>query len=147
MRKGALPRWFSSKESACQCQETNVWHLIWEDPSGHGATKPVCHNFWDKVPQLIKLTHPRACALQQEKPSQKDCARQPEEQPSLAATREKHSQQQRSRAVKNKENYLKRQQQKRHGGQGMDLNRYFSRDDVKMINKHMKVLSPSLIIM
>ena len=30
-----LPRWFSGKESTCQCrkmQETRVWYLGWEDP-------------------------------------------------------------------------------------------------------------------
>ena len=27
-------------------QETQVWFLVWEDPTCHGATKPVCHNYW-----------------------------------------------------------------------------------------------------
>ena len=26
-------------------QRTWVQSLVWEDPTGHGAMKPVCHNF------------------------------------------------------------------------------------------------------
>ena len=28
-------------------QGTQVWPLVREDPTCHGATKPVCHNYWD----------------------------------------------------------------------------------------------------
>ena len=28
-----------------------------EDPTCCGATKPVCHNYWAHVPQLLKPTH------------------------------------------------------------------------------------------
>ena len=56
--------------------------LVWEDPTCHGATKPVNynywayaleprnHNYWAHVPQLLKPRHPRARVLQQEKPLQ-----------------------------------------------------------------------------
>ena len=27
-------------------QGTQVWALVQEDPTCHGATKPVCHNYW-----------------------------------------------------------------------------------------------------
>ena len=27
-------------------QGTRVWALVREDPTCHGATKPVCHNYW-----------------------------------------------------------------------------------------------------
>ena len=27
-------------------QGTQVQALVWEDPTCHGATKPVCHNYW-----------------------------------------------------------------------------------------------------
>ena len=30
--------------------------LVWEDPTCHGETKPVRHNYWAHVPQLPKLT-------------------------------------------------------------------------------------------
>ena len=43
-------------------QGTWVWALVREDPPRRGATKPVCHNYWARMP--------RAHALQQEKPPQ-----------------------------------------------------------------------------
>ena len=63
-------------------QETRVRALVWENPTCHGATKPVSHNYWAcalepashnywiHAPQLLKPAHPRAHALQQEKPPQ-----------------------------------------------------------------------------
>ena len=35
-------------------QGTRVWALLWEDPACRGATKPMCHNYWAHVPQLLK---------------------------------------------------------------------------------------------
>ena len=47
-------------------QGTQVWALVWEDPTYRGATKPVrhnywacalqpvSHNYWAHVPQLLK---------------------------------------------------------------------------------------------
>ena len=43
-------------------QGTSVWSLVQEDPTGHGTTKPMNHNYWSPSP--------RARALQQEKPPQ-----------------------------------------------------------------------------
>ena len=37
-------------------QGTRVRALVLEDPTCHGATKPVCHNYWAHVPQLLKPT-------------------------------------------------------------------------------------------
>ena len=63
-------------------QEIRVWSLVQEDSTCCGATKPTGHNFcahaleptnhnyWDYMLQLPKPLHPRACALQQEKPPQ-----------------------------------------------------------------------------
>ena len=63
-------------------QGTWVRSLVWEDPTCHGATNPMRHNYWDcalepashnywaRVPQLLKPVHPTACAPQQEKPPQ-----------------------------------------------------------------------------
>ena len=56
------------------------WIPDWEDPTCHGAAKPVCHNwacaleprscnYWAPVPQLLKPEHLRAHAPQ-EKPRQ-----------------------------------------------------------------------------
>ena len=44
-------------------QGTWVWSLVREDPTCCRATKPMC-------PQLLRPTHPKACAPQQEKPPQ-----------------------------------------------------------------------------
>ena len=35
-------------------QGTRVWSLVQEDPTCRGATKPVRHNYWARVPQLLK---------------------------------------------------------------------------------------------
>ena len=63
-------------------QETWVQSLGQEDPTCPRAAKPVCHRYQAcalelvscnggaHVPQLLKSEHPRACALQQEKPPQ-----------------------------------------------------------------------------
>ena len=71
-------------------QETGLWSLIWEDPTGHGASKstrhnywgcalgPGSHNYWVHGPPLVKPVHTRAHAPQQEKPTQ-----QPESSPHL----------------------------------------------------------------
>ena len=65
-------------------QETQIWSLVWEDPTCGGATKPVHHNYWTcalepgshdswaHVLQLLKPACPRACALKQEKPPQRE---------------------------------------------------------------------------
>ena len=75
-------------------QEMWVWSLVWEDSTCHEANKPVrhnywvhalepvSHNYWAPVLRLLKPRHPRAHALQQEKPSQWEaCAPQTEEDP------------------------------------------------------------------
>ena len=68
----------------CQpMQEIRVQSLVREEPTCRRATKPVYHNYWAcalqpenrnswaHVLQLLKPTHPRACAPQQEKPLQR----------------------------------------------------------------------------
>ena len=35
-------------------QETPVWSLVQEDFTCHRATKPMCHNYWAQVLQLLK---------------------------------------------------------------------------------------------
>ena len=37
-------------------QGTRVWSLFWEDPTCCRATKPVRHNYWAHLPQLLKFT-------------------------------------------------------------------------------------------
>ena len=92
-------------------QGTRVWALVWEDPTCHGATKPVrhnyrayaletmSHNYWARVPQLLKpvrlepVLHNKRSHLEpvlgnkrsyrNEKPAHRN-----EEQPQLTATSE-----------------------------------------------------------
>ena len=63
-----LPWWLSY----LPMQEPWVWALIWKDPTCHRAAKPICHSLCSRAqePQLLEPTHPRAWALQQEKPPQ-----------------------------------------------------------------------------
>ena len=75
-------------------QGTQVWSLVWEDPTCCRAPKPMCHNYWacalEPVCHNYWACAPRAPAPQQEKPPQWE-AYVPhcnEEQPPLAATRE-----------------------------------------------------------
>ena len=69
-------------------QGTGVQALFWEDPTCHGATKPVRHNYSACVPQLLKPTclepvlHNKTNHLN-EKPAHRN-----EEKPPLATTRE-----------------------------------------------------------
>ena len=35
----------NGRESACQCRETQVPSLVWEDPACCEAAKPVSHNY------------------------------------------------------------------------------------------------------
>ena len=55
-------------------QGTKFQSLVWEDPTRHGATKPMRHNYWAHAPQLLSPhatttegRMPRARVPQQEK--------------------------------------------------------------------------------
>ena len=73
-----FPWWLSGKESTCQCRRHGFdpWsgkilrrragtpvrcHLYWIC-----VLEPTSHNYWALLQQLLKLSPPRACALQQE---------------------------------------------------------------------------------
>ena len=56
-------------------QGTQVRALVREDPTCHGATKPMRHNYWPREPQLLKPAHlePMLCnkrSHHNEKPAQ-----------------------------------------------------------------------------
>ena len=92
--------WLSGKEPICQCRRHEFQFLIWEDPTCHKATKPMCRNYWacawcpgasttEPTCHNYWGPHPRACVLQQEKPPQWEAqAPQLEGNPLLATTRE-----------------------------------------------------------
>ena len=66
----------------------------------------LCSRAWE--PHLLKPAHPRACALQQGKPTQWEaCSTAARVQPVLTATRERPARQQRPNTAKNKQNYVK----------------------------------------
>ena len=91
-------------------QGTRVQALVQEDPTCCGATKPVCHNYWARVPQLLSLRATtteacvsRACALQQEKPLQWEARAQQQRVAPCSPQLEKALvQQRRPNAAKNK---------------------------------------------
>ena len=89
--------------------------LVWEDPTGQGATKPMCQNYWvqalelgncnywaHRLQQLPRPVTPRAPAPQQETPLQWKARAPPPEGLLLAATGEKPGQHRRhSTAINN----------------------------------------------
>ena len=95
-------------------QETQVRSLVWEDPTGRGSIKPVCHNhwacalksrscnYWAHAPQLLNpeqlepVLHNKR-SNRNEKPT--NCN---EERAPLAASREKPIEQLKPNRVKNK---------------------------------------------
>ena len=104
-------------------QGTRVQSLIREDPTCCGATKPVCHNYracalepashnyWVRVPQLLKPVRSRACVLQLLSPCAattearvpRACALQQEKPPQLEKA---HAQQQRPNTAKKKKKFF-----------------------------------------
>ena len=77
-------------------QGTRVGSLAWEDPTFHGATKPLSHNYWARVP--------RARALQQEEPPQWEAhIQQQRVAPHSLQLEKAQVQQQRPNAAKKKE--------------------------------------------
>ena len=70
------------KRTCLPMQETGVWSLIWGDPTSNCALcatscwacapEPGSCTCGAHMPQLLKPAHPRACALQQGKPRQRE---------------------------------------------------------------------------
>ena len=75
----AFPWWLNGKRIHLPMQEKQVISLIWEDPTGCGAKKPVHHNYWAcapeprkpnywaHMPQLLKTSHPKECVPHKER--------------------------------------------------------------------------------
>ena len=51
-------------------QGTRVRALVREDPTCRGATKPMCHNYWACVPQLLKPASLEPLLRNKDKPPQ-----------------------------------------------------------------------------
>ena len=69
-------------------QGTGVRALVQEDPTCHGATMPVHHNYWARVPQLLKPVHLEPVLHDKRSHCNEKPAHHNEEQPPLATTRE-----------------------------------------------------------
>ena len=82
-------------KSPLTMQGTLVWSLILEDPTCCRATKPLHHNCWAHMPQLLKITYPKAHTLQREA-----TAPQLENSPHLSQLEEAWVQQQRPSTAK-----------------------------------------------
>ena len=88
-------------------QGTWVRVLVREDPTCHGATKPVCHNYWARVPQLLKS----AClepnkyvsySATREATAMRSLRTATKSSPCSPQLEKAHAQQQRPNAAKNK---------------------------------------------
>ena len=86
-------------------QGTWVWALVPEDPTCHGANKPMSHNYWAHVPQLLKPAHLELVLHSKDKP--------PQWEAHLLQLEKAHVQQRRPKAAKNKLiNYFKKQRKR-----------------------------------
>ena len=95
---------------------TQVWSLVWEDPTGHGATvlmrhnswslctlKSTRHNYWVHVLQLLKPVCLEPVLSKQEKPPQEAWALQGRVVPRSLQLEKAQVQQWRPSAAKNKQ--------------------------------------------
>ena len=69
-------------------QETRVWALAWEDPTCRGATKPMRHNYWAHVPQLVNPERLEPVLRNKRSHRNEKPVHHNEEEPLLATTRE-----------------------------------------------------------
>ena len=69
-------------------QGTQVRALVWEDPTCRRATKPVRHNYWARVPQLLKPMRLEPVLRNKRSHRSEKPVHHKEEEPPLAATRE-----------------------------------------------------------
>ena len=95
-------------------QGTQLWALVREDPTCHGATKPMRHNYWacalDPVSHNYWSPHAtttearvaRACALQREAITMRSPCTAMKNSPCSLQLEKAHVQQQRPNAAKNK---------------------------------------------
>ena len=84
-------------------QKSWVWSLDWEDGTCLGATKPICHNYWVHMPQL--LWSPWNCTAAREAMSVRSQFTATRSRPCSLRQEKVRSQQQRPSTAKNK--YIK----------------------------------------
>ena len=79
-----------------------VQTLVWEDPTWHGATKPVRHNYWAYVPQLLKPVHYSLLSTTREDMAMRSPRTATKSSPHSPQLEKARAQQQRPNAAKNK---------------------------------------------
>ena len=70
-------------------QETQVWARVWDEPTGRGAAKPVCHSYWSPhAPQPVlhnkRQRHNEQPPLPPEKAEKPEKAHTQQQKPSAA---------------------------------------------------------------
>ena len=103
-------------------QGTRVWALAQEDPTCHGAIKPLCHNYWAcalepvshnywaRVPQLLKPTCLEPVLRDKRSHRNEKPVHHNEESPCSLQLEKARVQQQRPNAAKKYINFKKRKQ-------------------------------------
>ena len=95
-------------------QGTQVWALVWEDPTCCGATEPMCYNYWTcaleptshkywaHVPQLLKPMRLEPVLLNKRSHRNEKPSPHTKSGPRLPQLEKAHAQQWRPNAAKNK---------------------------------------------
>ena len=83
-------------------QGTQIWSLVWEDSTCHGATKPVCHHYWAHVLQLLRPAHLEPVLCYKSSHHDERPAHRNEEELCSLQLEKTHSQQRRPSATKSK---------------------------------------------
>ena len=102
-------------------QRTPVWSLVQEDPTCHGATKPVYHSYWasslcartaEPCATTIEAHELRTHAPQQEKPLQWEACAPQDSSPHSSQVEKAHAQQWRLSPAQNRSSQMENSRNK-----------------------------------
>ena len=94
-----VPQWLRIHLSM---QGTQVRSLVREDPACRRATKPVCHNYWARMPQLLKPGNWSPCSATREATAMRSPHTAVKSSPCSPQLEEAHAQQRRPNTAKDK---------------------------------------------